>query len=69
MQESTNHRGIMKLQLDIYQNFPKGKPNPYMPPLKETCVNLYDVKRVLIRRQPNTNFSFMICYFCFDFYF
>ena len=32
MQESVNHRGIMRLQQYIYQNFPQGQHNPYMHP-------------------------------------
>jgi len=31
MHENANHRGIVRLQQDIYQNFPQGQHNPYMP--------------------------------------
>jgi len=57
--------GIMRLQQDIYQNFLQGKPNPYMLPLKETSIKLYDIKRAIAGRQPNRNFSLMIFYFLF----
>ena len=31
MQKGANHKGIMQLHQDAYQNFPQEQPNAYMP--------------------------------------
>ena len=69
MQEFANHRGIMRLQQDIYQNFPQGQPNPYMLPLKETDVKVYDVNEHLLDGKLVHILALWFVIFCFDFYF